>query len=182
MSKGITRWALPALLVPLLAACDDTTGAGGLQLDEVAGFYTVCALGFTPTGAQPVVNVRAVAFELSRPNDLPRLALDPSGTFELEYTPKGQFTDRELDGSFSISGDRVSLRFEGPAGDREDLLLPERLHLDFQTSPLELSLVSSEEYSVRRADYATLAGVPEAGLAEQIPGRLSARFAAAGCG
>lgn len=174
------------LLAGLLAAaplvgCDDATAADRLEPEDVAGFYTLCSMIFTPSGIPPAVNVAAAAFELSRQGDLPRLALDPTRTFEFEYTPKGQFTDRELTGTYNLSRETVELRFLGAAADAQDLLLPDRLELEFQASPRELIVASSQEYSVQRSDYTRLAEVAEAGLAEQIPGRLSARFAAGTC-
>jgi hypothetical protein len=177
-----SRRLLILLCVPVLAACDDSTGPSGLTGDDVAGVYEVCSLAFVPDGGVlPTVDIKAKAFETANTNVLqPRVTVDVLGsTFELKYTPKGQFSDRELDGTYSIRGSTVTLKF-GPGSDVEPgtLLLPGSIPVEFQESPLELGTEGTAVYNVPRNSYAQLAGVSASGLAEQIPGRATARFAA----
>lgn len=175
MRRGASLLALAAL-----AACDDTTGPGGdrLQPEDVAGVYLVCQLRFVPEGAQPEVDIVAAGINPGAA----QLALDVEPqSFELEFTPRGQFTDRELRGSYDLREGEVTLRPSTTGVNRESLLLPDRIPLAFQASPRRLTLQSSQPYDVPRADYARLAGIPETGLATRIPGRLSARFGFPGC-
>lgn len=182
MRRTRAFWALPVLL----AACGDGDGGtrpAALTRAEVADIYAVCALSFVPDGVLPPVDIRSAAFELDNPQvSHPRLGLEGTGTFEMEYTPKGQNTDRELPGSFDTSGtDQVELRFANPTA-VASILLPDRLVLRFQAGTKTLSTGANPQYTVPRSDYARLAGVSESGLAERIPGRLAARFAAGGGG
>jgi hypothetical protein len=177
-----SRRLLILLCVPVLAACDDSTGPSGLSGDDVAGIYQICSLAFVPEGGVlPTVDIKAKAFETTNTDvTQPRVTVDVLGsTFELKYTPKGQFSDRELHGTYSIRGNTVTLKF-GAGSDVEPgtLLLPGTIPVDFQESPQELSTEGTAAYSVPRTSYAQLAGASASGLAEQIPGRATARFAA----
>lgn len=185
----MTRIAVPTLLIagliPLLAACDDDgTGPERLTAEEVQGIYQVCELRFDPTaGFLEDVDIRAAAFELQNPDvSRPRVFLNATRTFELEYTPKGQFSDVEIPGTFDLTPTEVRIRF--PAGTSltaaSALLLPERVTLEFQRSTRVFAASAQGPYTVTRDDYARLAGLtPEERnqLTEQIEGRLSARLA-----
>ena len=175
------RRAVPLLLLaPLLASCGDSTGPDTPSMEDVSGVYQVCALTFTPEGdALTPVNIVTAAFETANQQvTQPRLAVDPDiGTFEVKYTPKGQFSDRELSGTYTLRGSTATLKFSsGSEVQPEKLLLPSTLPLTFQPDPKELSLASSSSYSVPRAEYARLKGVSETGLADRISGTVTARF------
>lgn len=181
--RTMVRSVTAVLGIATLAACGDATGSDRLEPDEIAGQYSVCTLTFRPEqSALPSVDIRGAAFELGRPQNLPFLAVDiEPQTFELNYTPKGQFTDRELRGMYTIRGDRVTFDFQSgvtPSG----LLLPDPLLLDFQASPMTLATEATAFFDVPRADYARLAGISESGLAERIRGQLTARFGNPTCG
>jgi hypothetical protein len=184
MTASTARRWLAAPLMLALAACDDGTGPDRLIPEDVAGIYAVCTLSFVPENAAlPTVDVRTAAFELSQDRQQPFLALDPNSarTFELQYVPRGQFSDREVRGTYALRPEQVELRFNTTGVNPSDLLLPERVTLDFQPSPLQVSAGESPFYSVPRSTYAQLAGIGESGLAEQIRGRLAARFQAPRC-
>lgn len=182
-ARTARRWlAVPLMLV--LSACDDGTGPDRLTPEDVAGIYAVCTLSFVPENtALPTVDVRTAAFELSQDRPQPFLALDPNTarTFELQYVPRGQFSDREVRGSYELRREQVNLRFNTSGVNPAELLLPELVVLDFEPSPLRLSVGESPLHSVPRSSYARLAGIGESGLAEQIRGRLAARFQAPRC-
>jgi hypothetical protein len=187
MHRPPTRLAAVLFSLPLLTACGDDEGPTGpdpLTRDEVAGFYEVCTLSFTPEGSLQPVDIRAAAFELSNPQiDRPLLAVDPTGSFELEYTPKGKFTDEEVRGTVDPRVGTVELRFGNNGVAPATLLLPGSVSATYQPSPRALLVEPSDRYEVPRADYARLGGFSESGLADRIPGRLRARFAApGGCG
>lgn len=187
MHRLLARIAPVLFSLPLLTACGDDDGPTGpepLTRDEVAGFYEVCTLAFVPEGSLAEVDVRSAAFELSnaqvRP---PRLAIDPTGSFELEYTPKSQFSDREVRGTIDPRIGAVELRFNGSGAPAGELLLPGSLTAAYQASPKSLTVTQSAPYDIPRADYARMRGISESGLADRIPGRLRARFATVGgCG
>jgi hypothetical protein len=182
----MSRRLLLLLCVPALAACGDSTGPGdNLTTQDVAGIYSLCALSFVPEGGVlPAVDIRAKAFETTNTQVLqPRVTVDVNpATFELKYTPIGQFSDRELDGSYTIRGNTVTLKF-GTGSDVAPgtLLLPGTIPVDFQKSPQALSTDGTAVYNVAKADYARLAGISESGLAAQIPGRTTARFSTGSC-
>lgn len=168
------------LLATLVAACDNDSSPVGPSPADVAEIYSVCELAFVPAGALTRVDVAAVAFETTDTRvQEPELRVDPGTDVQLVYTPKGGFVSQEVRGTYSLRGDRVTLRF--PQSGRNALLLPEQLALDFQASPQQLSVTSSSSYSVPRADYARLSGQPEANLAPQIEGQLAATFRVGGC-
>lgn len=177
---GRARGAFAAAL--LLAACDgDPSGPSGARLtaEDVAGRYAVCALRFVPEGAQPEVNIVAAAFETGTSE----LAVDRgSRDFELEYVPRGEFADRELTGTYSLGTEELTLNFTVGVSARERILLPERIRLAYQASPRRLTADGSVRHDVPRGEYARLAGIPETGLADRIPGRLHATFGSPNCG
>jgi hypothetical protein len=176
------RFLVFALLFPLLAACDDDgTGPERLTGEDVAGFYDVCSLTFTPEGDLPVVAIDEAAFAQGEQIRVPQLIVNPSRTFELSFTPEGQLSDEELRGTLDLGVNRVRARFTTGTVDRSDFLLPAEFTLNFQESPQTLRLERSPVFNVARADFARLAGISESGLAQQIPGRFSARFAVGSC-
>lgn len=180
--RSFLRPLTAALLVPLLAACDDDgTGVDRLLPSEVAGRYAVCTLTFTPSGAQPSIDLRARAFQTS---PAPELRLNATQELQLVFVPsgEGQFVEQNIRGVFRINGQVVELDFDA-TGTRQpaSVLLQDPLRLNFQGSPQTLSIGTTSQYDVPRADYARLAGIPEAGLAERIPGALAATFRAGGC-
>ena len=170
-----------ALALLALGACDgDGTGPSGrLTAEQVAGRYEVCELRFAPEGAQPAVDVLAAGVEAGSAT----LAVDGNQRYyELQFTRKGEFTDREIAGSYELGREEVTLQLTSTADVRDALLLPDRIRLGHQESPRRLAAAGETPYDVPRADYARLAGIPEAGLADRIPGRLHATFSVAPCG
>ncbi|HET7273742.1 MAG TPA: hypothetical protein VFI91_01095 [Longimicrobiaceae bacterium] len=178
-----------AALVPLFVmACDDggSTGPGGLLTpDDVQGSYNICSLTFTPSASfLQAVDIRAEAFELVDPPTPPRLGLDTDRTFELDYTPIGSNTDRELSGTYELGSNSVLITFTGGV-DEASLLLPTKLLLNFQESPRQLSTQASDAFNVARKTYADMADIPEeerGALSEQIRGTVGARLATGACG
>jgi hypothetical protein len=173
--KALRRSLCLAILLPSLAACGDSTSSGSLGPADVAQLYELCELSFVPDNpTQPSVDIRSQAFETTNTSvRKPQLALDEDRTVGLLFTRKGQFVPQEIRGTFTVSGEQVVLRFptsENPA----NYLLPETVWLDFQDSPRQLT-ADATTYAVKRTAYAGLAGIPEAGLADQIPGHLIAR-------
>lgn len=175
--KGAWRYLGAVLAAAALAACDDGTATGSTV--DVAGLYTACTLAFGPSNtALPAVNLMTQVFASS-----PKLALDTDRVAQLQYTRKGQIRTEFLDGTYDPGGDVVLVHFPNNAT-TTSLLLPasKGLDLDVEASSLTLPVLSvngSVEYTVPRADYARLAGISETGLADQIPGRLTARLAQA---
>lgn len=168
------------LLATLAAACDSSSTPLGPSAADVAGRYAVCELAFVPAGALPRVDVAAAVFEVADTSArAPELRVDPiSNNIQLVYTPKGGLVEHDVRGTYSLKGDRVTLHLQS---ERNALLLPEQLPLDFQPSPQQLSVTSPASYSVPRADYVRLSGHPEANLAPQIEGQLAATFRVGGC-
>lgn len=183
------RCASVGLAVAFLGACDDSTGPGGdrLQPEDVSALYNVCQLAFDPTGSTlPTVDIMAAAFNVDGSARDPEIGLDVNPQLvELDYVPKGQVNDREIRGTYSLgSTATVQIRFNSSGVSPAPLLIPENRDLDFafEESPMALTLAASAQYSVARADYVALSGADPEGLAEQIPGVLSARFQVASCG
>jgi hypothetical protein len=175
---GICALGAAALLA---TGCDESTGPQ-LSVDKVAGVYQLCSLTFTPTNtALPSVDVRAAAIESDPTDGLPRpnLKLDTDRSFEFEYVAKGRVRPSRPSGTYSLRADGVTVNFGGSSAEVSSvLLLPSRLSLELVESPKALvASGTGATYSVARGDYARLAGVQEAGLAGQIPGSASARFA-----
>jgi hypothetical protein len=173
--KAFRRSLSLAILLPALAACGDSTSSGDLGPADVAQLYELCELTFVPNNpTQPTVDVRSQAFETTNTSvRQPQLALDADRSVGLLFTRKGQFVPQEIRGTFTVSGEQVVVRF--PASENpSNYLLPETVRLDFQESPLQLT-ADSTTYAAKRTAYAGLAGIPEAGLADQIPGHLVAR-------
>jgi hypothetical protein len=163
-----------AILLPALAACGDSTTSEGLAPSDVAQLYELCALNFVPDNpTQPSVDIRSQAFETTNASiRKPQLALDTDRTAGILFTRKGQFVPQEIRGTFTLSGEQVVLRLPSSENPSE-YLLPETVWLNFQESPQQLT-ADATTYAVKRAAYARLAGIPEAGLADQIPGHLTA--------
>lgn len=171
------RFALSVLL-PLLAACGDSTGP--VTTAEVGGVYQVCSLVFTPAGntLQPV-DIRVAATDTSPGITNPsRLTLSTQvREFELQYTPKNDVLPQRPRGTYETRANTVGLVFAEPARVASALLLPARLGLDFQASPKALVVAQTQgSYRVPRADYARLAGVSQTNLPTEIEGSLAGRF------
>ena len=169
--KALRRSLCLAILLPSLAACGDSTSSSNLSPSDVAQRYELCAMTFIPDNpTQPSVDIRNQAFETTNPSiQKPQLALDSDGIAGILFTRKGQFVPQEIRGTFTVSGQQVVLRIptsENPS----DYLIPETVRLDYQESPRQLTAT----YAANRAAYARLAGIPEAGLADQIPGHVTA--------
>jgi hypothetical protein len=182
MMRKLVRFGLLFLAGFAATACDDDDGPTGPTRADVAGIYRVCQLTFVPAGALASVNLLDTAFETQNTQvQRPELRLDRTrNDIELVYTPRGEFVSRSVRGTYDLSGQRVTLRF--PDSARNALLLPERLTLNFQTTPRQLATASSDPFTVPRADYARLSGQAETNLAPQIEGRLSATFRENSCG
>lgn len=192
MRSTISTALAVALLLPLSACGDSSTGPQRLTRDEVGGVYQLCALSFAPSGnLLPVVDVRATAINTSNAASVPLPALRLSLTtnqFQLEYAPRGDVIIRRPEGTYTlgnvVSG-TVVLDFSATAGTQvlSELLLPDPLRLTYQGNTA--SLVTSGDqptYSVARADYARLADREETNLPAQIEGRISAQFLKGSCG
>jgi hypothetical protein len=179
--KALRRSLCLAILLPSLAACGDSTSSGSLGPADVAQLYELCELTFVPDNpTQPTVDIRSQAFEtINTSVRKPQLALDADRTAGILFTRKGQFVPQEIRGTFSMSGQQVVLRLPTSANP-SDYLLPETVWLDFQESPRQLT-ADATTYAAKRAAYARLAGIPEAGLADQIPGHLTARAQLQAC-
>lgn len=176
-----------ALAPLLLVGCDDGGGTGPnglLSPDEVQGSYSICSLTFTPDASfLDAVDIRNAAFELDNPPTPPRIGLDSNLTFELDYTPEGGNTDRELTGSFELGSNTILLTFAGGV-DPSSLLLPSQLLVSYQGSPEQISTQASSAFDVDREIYADLAAIPEEerdALSENIRGRVAIRAATGGC-
>lgn len=169
----------PGLLA--LAACgDDGVSPPRTPAAEVAGAYQVCALAFTPAGRfLPAVDVRARAFELSAGAvTRPSLKLDDTGVFELDYTPRGRFTDVEHRGTFGTGDARVVLSFAS-AAEVAPLLLPGVVDAAWDGTARTLTVGGGLPYTVSKADYERMLGEGDPAIPPQVQGTLSGRFAAA---
>lgn len=164
-----------------LAACgDDGVSPPRTSPADVAGAYRVCALAFTPTSRfLPAVDVRARGFELSAGGvTQPALKLDGTGAFELEYTPRGRFTDMEHRGTFGTRDTRVVLSFAS-AEEVAQLLLPGTVDAAWDATAKTLTVDGGLPYTVARADYERMLGEGDPGIPTRVEGKLSGRFAAA---
>ena len=181
--RSFLRLALVLLAGTAAAACDDDDGPTGPTRAQVAGIYAVCQLTFDPAGTLASVSLLDTAIETANAQvDPPELRVDATSTaIQLAYTPKGEFVERTVAGTYDLSGNRASLRFTDAAS-RNALLLPERLDVNFQAAPRQLGVTASTAYSVPRARYAELTGQSEANLAPQIQGQLVATFRSPSCG
>ncbi|CAN5755778.1 hypothetical protein BH23GEM5_BH23GEM5_04310 [soil metagenome] len=163
------------LLVPLLAACGDSTGP--ISAEEVGGVYQICSLAFTPGGALQPVDIRVAAMAASPP---PLLTLSNQiREFELEYRLPGDQLAQRPRGSYETGAGSVTLVFTEPAR-ASALLLPARLRLDVQQAPQALTVSTQQPYNVTRTDYARLAGISEVNLSPEITGTVSGRFVITG--
>jgi hypothetical protein len=176
---------MPALLL-VLAGCDRgvTTPDPPLQPAQVAGVYAVCELTFSPAGTLlPAIDLRAAVMDTAPAPQLPRPNLKVGlrePTFELEYTPKGDFIPRRFDGRYDLTRQTATFTLAAPAQAqaRTALLLPNPLVLRPDPEARELRIGPDQpRYLVPRADYARLAGVAEVNLPPQIDGALAGRFA-----
>lgn len=182
--KGIhIRSTAVALLGTALVACGDGgTGPVPVSPDEVADIYRICTLRFEPSGSQPPVDIREEVFELENPDvGSPQLRMNPTQEMQLVYTNRGEFVERSMTGTFTIRGDRVRLRITAGTVAPSAILLPPELELTYRANPKALVAEPSDIYEVRRQDYTRVSGVSESGLAETIPGRLTAAFRKGTC-
>ncbi len=165
-----------------LAACDGDDGVSPPRTPaaEVAGAYRVCALAFTPTSRfLPAVDVRARGFELAAAGvTQPSLKLDDTGAFELDYTPRGRFTDVEHRGTFGTGDRQVVLSFAS-ATEVAPLLLPGIVDAAWDGTARTLTVGGGLPYTVSKADYERMLGEGDPGIPPQVQGTLSGRFAAA---
>ncbi|HEX2095627.1 MAG TPA: hypothetical protein VHG28_24735, partial [Longimicrobiaceae bacterium] len=182
--RGAPRRLAAGLLV-FAAGCgdDDGTGPTPLSPEEVAGVYRICSLAFAPSSRfLPAVDIRARAFDTASVGVTPpRLKLDATWTFELEYTPRGQFTDVEHRGTFATGASRVRLAFARPA-EVAPLLLPERVDAEFDAASRLLRIADSGlPFTVSKGDYEWLLGESDPGIPPRVEGRLTGRFTAGAC-
>jgi hypothetical protein len=178
---GQARGLFFLFLAPL-AGCDGGTSSNRLPVAEVAGSYQVCALTFTPSSRfLPAVDLRDRAFELSAQGVTPpRLKLDSTGSFELEYTPRGQFTDVEHRGTFETRQRGVILSF-AQATEVAPLLLPSRVAADWSESTRTLTPSDPYPYAVTKASYEAMLGESDPGIPARVDGTLSGRFSLGAC-
>jgi len=177
-----TRGLLLFTLLPLAACGDDGVTPRRTPADEVAGSYRICALEFTPSSRfLPAVDIRAKAFELEAGGVTPpRLKLDRTRAFELEFTPRGQFTDVEHRGTFGTGDAEVILTFTRPT-DVAPLLLPSILRARWNEQAKTLTSGGGLPYSVAKSDYEWMLGESDPGIPSRVEGTLTARFALGGC-
>jgi hypothetical protein len=179
------RMGAAGLVLLATVACDDDGGGPlGPSPEAVAGIYAVCSLDFDPEGdLLTTVNIIERGFETEDQQiRAPQLQVDVSRQFQILFTPKGQFVERSLLGTYTPIATRVQLGFTGGTAQAASFLLPQSLEVAFQETPKSLTTAATAIYDVARADYARLAGVSESGLADRIPGRMLAVFQAGGCG
>src|SRR5680860_505690 len=135
MNGSRIRFFSVALAPLLLIGCGDGGGTGPsglLTADEVQGSYSICTLTFTPEASfLDVVDIRSAAFELDNPPTPPRIGLDTNLRFELDYTPAGGNTDRELTGRFELGSNSILLSFTGGV-ESSSLLLPSNILVSYQ--------------------------------------------------
>lgn len=187
MYSTVRIGAAGLILLLVNAACDDNGGGPlGPSPEDVAGRYAVCALDFDPEGdLLTTVDIIERGFE---PEDqeqgvrAPQLQVDASRDFQLVFTPKDQFVERTMLGTYTPVATRIQLGFTGGTAPAAAFLFPQSLELAFQQTPKSLTTAATEVYEVNRADYARMAGVSESGLADRIPGRMMAVFQSGGCG
>lgn len=175
------------LVLPLtLVACSDgpTDRSRNLTSEQVAGVYEICSLSFAPSGGQlPAVDIRAAVMDTAPTPPLRQPILKVArGTlvFELEYVPKDDFVERRISGRYTLGPETVSLTFPGSeeVQARSTLLLPSPLVTRADVNARTLTVGAEQPaYTVARADYARLAGVPETNLAPQIQGSVTGRLA-----
>jgi hypothetical protein len=189
------RWSPLARTLPLaaalaLSACDGGNGFESERLtpSQVDGLYEICELRFVPENAiLPPADVRQGVMNLNPPATRPRPSVSLSNfSYDLTYTRKSDNFLQQTRGSASLGAREVVLRLytgDTPSAIARELLLPEGLALTFQAgSPRQLTAgATGFTYPVRRADYARAAGVSEAGLQEQINGRMAATLASPTC-
>lgn len=183
MRRLLRRSTLALALLPALAACgDDGPSTPRLTADQVAGQYASCALTFTPDGGTIApVDIRDAVFELGNPTFVPRIAVDANRTFALQYYQKGTTRLGEQVGTYSLSTNSLQATFTDANKAKTELLLPQRVTLNYTASPKRLTIASGETYTVTRADYARLKGVAETNLPSTISGSLSGSFQVGGC-
>ena len=176
------------LLLPLFAlltACGDGTGPELLGPEDTSGVYQICALNFTPTQtALPQANVLANAINSTPPAGAlpPTLRLSTEAPeYQIAYTLKNNFT-RLSQGTTRFGANTVTLELATGSAPIvvNELLLPNRLELNFQPTPKTLTVENTGPFPVRRADYARIAGISEEGLQDTIQGTLTARFVVTG--
>ncbi|HEX2190237.1 MAG TPA: hypothetical protein VHG51_15120 [Longimicrobiaceae bacterium] len=169
-------------LSPLAGCADDGVSPVRTPAGEVAGIYRVCALEFTPASRfLPAVDLRTAAFETSAAGvAAPRLQVDSTGVFELEYTPRGRFTDVEHRGTFVTGDGEAVLTFTRPA-DVAPLLLPGSVAAEWDAAASTLTPADPFPYTVAKADYERLLGESDPGIPAQVEGRLAGRFARGDC-
>ncbi|HEV2734802.1 MAG TPA: hypothetical protein VGV85_08175 [Longimicrobiaceae bacterium] len=177
-----TRGTVFLGLLALGACGDDGVSPPRTSAADVAGAYRVCALAFTPTSRfLPAVDVRARGFELTTGGvTQPALKLDGTGTFELEYTPRGRFTDVEHRGTFGTRDARVVLSFAS-AEEVAPLLLPGTVDAAWDAAAKTLTVGDGLPYTASKADYERMLGEGDPGIPTRVEGRLSGRFAAGAC-
>jgi hypothetical protein len=182
----MTRYAYAALLLGLAACGGDDGFVDRLTPQETAGTYSICRLRFHPENvAFPVADLLTSVMDSTPPAGRPEptLALSASShQYDLVYTRTRDGFLQQLRGTTAMGASAVTTRFyEDEAGAvAAEALLPGSLAMSFRESPRRLTDTTSF-YTVRRADYAAAAGIPETGLQDRVSGRLEAALQVGGC-
>jgi hypothetical protein len=186
MTHAARRFA--ALLALPLAACGENGFAEDpLTPSEVQGSYSVCLLRFRPENPiLPVADVLDAVMDSTPPTGLPMPSVAVSGTayhYQLRYAREQDAFLRLLEGNLGMGETTVTARFyenNDPGAVASELLLPGSLTFTFSDAPRRLTDTTTI-YTVRRADYAAAAGVPETDLQDRVSGRLEASLRVGGC-
>jgi hypothetical protein len=176
----------PVLLL-LLAACGgDSSFVNRLTPAQVAGTYSVCLLRFHPqNNALPLADLLTSVMDSTPPAGRPQPTVALSSTtaqYDLVYTRARDGFLQQLRGTTSLGGSSVTVRFYGDEAGAvaAEALLPASVSLEFRDSPRRLTDTTSL-YTVRRADYAAAAGIPETDLQDRVTGSLEAALQVGAC-
>lgn len=185
MTHAARRFA--ALLALPLAACGENGFAEDrLTPAEVAGSYSVCMLRFRPENpVLPVADLLTSVMDSTPGAGLPTPSVALSGTayhYQLRYVRESDAFLRLLEGGTALGAATVTPRFfeENPGAVASELLLPSTVAFTFLEAPHRLT-DTTPPYTVRRADYAAAAGIPETDLQERVTGRMEASLQVGGC-
>jgi hypothetical protein len=181
------RYASAASLLLLLAACGGSNSfVDRLTPQEVGGTYNVCMLRFRPQNvALPVADLLVSVMDSTPPAGRPDPTLALSGSldqYDLVYTRLDDGFLQQLRGTTTLGTSVVNTRFYGdqPGAVAAEALLPASVGFNFHETPKRLT-DTTLFYTVRRADYAAAAGIPETDLQDRVSGSLEAALQVGDC-
>ena len=153
--RPATPLPLVGLVVLLvLSGCSALGGGRSLTNVEVAGRYRFTTFTIDPESGA-VRDYKVLGREVD--DDL-TLLLDEAGTARLERLDRGEVGDVEARGSYTISGERVTVRLDGGA---DDFLLPrevtfegggQRLKAEVRQEGMNLERISGDYRGITRAN------------------------------